>query len=165
MTKRTRRRIMADDFASNVSRKKRSASIKSSDPLTSDEDNLFTGLMEDDIPDDEYMASAFIGRMQKTYVYDDIVRPYADSRGSQYDIVNRQVKSLYKSMVYHGTWNLEKFFTVLIMILKSNQEISRWAVGKAGGIYDGGGMPSGTLRGISSEDFDFIINDALKRRG
>jgi hypothetical protein len=51
------------------------------------------------------------------------------------------------------------------MILKSNQDISRWTVGKTGGIYDNGGMPAGTLRGMSSKDFDFIVNDALKRRG
>jgi hypothetical protein len=165
MARRTKRRIMADNYVEDISRKQQDKTVKSDNPLTSNNDNLFSGLVEDEIPDDEYMASAFIGRMQKTYVYDDIVKPYADSRGAQYDIVNRNIKSMYKMMVYNGSWGLEKLFTVLVMILKSNQDISRWTVGKTGGIYDNGGMPAGTLRGMSSKDFDFIVNDALKRRG
>lgn len=156
--RRTKKRIMADRYAeaSASARKRREA--RADDPSTRDDDGLFTGLI-DERPDDGDLRSAFVGRMMRTDIYDDIVKPYADGRGAQYDIINRQIEDMYGSFVIKGGWSVDKLLTILIVAMRSGKEINRWFLSKAGAIYDRGDITMGMLKGVSERDFDYVSTD------
>lgn len=160
--RRTKRQIMADEYARKVVSERNSRKRKSDNPDTIDDDGLLEGLIPETEPEGQDLKKAFVGRMERTRVYDDFVEQYAQSRGSQYDLINRQIETMYDTFVIKGGWDVGKLLTILIVLFKSGADINRWQVSKFGAIYDKGNMPIGALKGVSKKDFDFIADDASK---
>lgn len=160
--RRTRKRIMADRYAEHVA-ESRSPKTSADNPATSADRDLFSGLINEK-PDDGDLQSAFVGRMQRTRIYDDVVKPYAESRGRQYDIINRQMESMYGMFVIKGGWGVDKLLTILIVTMRSGKEINRWAISKSGAIYDRGDIPMFALKGVSEDDFNYVSADAMALR-
>lgn len=161
---RSVRRVKADRAAEKYQQDKISNVIKSAIKDTVDNDNLFSMFDEDDggEPDEKTMSQAFVGRIMKTNVYEDIIDPYVQSRGGLYEIINREIMTMYRKFVYDGAWDAEKLFNCLLFIIKSgNPNINRYALSKIGMKYDNGDLPMGLLSGISQDDYDFIVNDVI----
>lgn len=161
--KRTSRQVKADNAALEYSKRKSQNEVKSDLISTVDDDNLFTMFGEDDgtPPDENTMAQAFIGRIMKTAVYDDIMRAYVENRGGVYDIFNREIMTAYKNFVYNGSWKLDKLFDVIVFLVKSNSSINRYSISKIGIKRDNGDLPMGLLNGIDSDDYRFITSDVI----
>lgn len=152
---------MADRYAEHVA-ESRAPKTSADNPATSADRDLFFGLISE-TPEDGDLQSAFVGRMQRTRIYDDVVKPYANSRGRQYDIINRQMESMYGMFVIKGGWGVEKLLTILIVIMRAGKEINRWSVSRSGAIYDRGDIPMVALRGVSEDDFNYVSADAMSR--
>lgn len=161
--KRTSRQVKADNAALAYAKRKGRKEVKSDLAYTTDDDNLFTMFGEDDgnPPDEDTMAQAFIGRLMKTDVYDDIMSAYIENRGGVYDIVNREIMTAYKNFVYNGSWKLDKLFDVIVFLIKSNSPINKYSISKIGIKRDNGDLPMGLLNGIDSDDYDYITCDVI----
>lgn len=150
---------MADRYAEHVA-ESRSPKTHADNPATSADGDLFSGLINEK-PDEGDLQSAFVGRMQRTRIYDDVVKPYAEIRGRQYDIINRQMESMYDKFIIKGGWSVEKLLTILIVAMRSGKEINRWVLSKYGAIYDRGDIPMITLKGVLEDDFNYVATDAM----
>lgn len=161
-TRRKKKQIMAERYARKVTSTKNRQKLKSDNPNTIDDDGLLEGLMPEPEAEGTDLKEAFVGRMERTKVYDDFVERYAESRGSQYDLINRQIESMYEAFVIKGGWEVGKLLTILIVLFRTGADINRWQVSNMGAIYDKGNLPMGALKGVSKKDFDFIADDASK---
>lgn len=162
MGRRTHRQVLADDEARRSIIDKRSKVVKSDDASTRSA-GFFADDTDDAADDPQYLAEAFVGRLTRTYVYDDIIRPYAESRGRVYALINRSIESNYVRFVCDGGYSTEKFFVILLFLIKTNAEISQWGFSKTGAIYDSGRIPMGTLKDVSSRDYDYIVDDIMNK--
>lgn len=118
-----------------------------------------------DEPDDETLARAFIGRMQRTAVYDDFVKPYAESRSADYEMVNHEIIELYKRFAYTGACGMDKFFTIILIMVKARYAtLSRRAFGILSVKYDKGYTPMNALAGVNQDDYNYITTDVVSAR-
>lgn len=171
--RRSHNQVMADRAARNHVDNELDNDVKSRIRGTYDSDDLFTmydkddntDSIDDNEPDDDTLARAFVGRMQRTQVYDDFVKPYAESRGSDYELVNHEIIDLYKKFAYTGACKMDKFFTIIIIMLKTQlPTLNRRSFGILSVKYDKGYTPMNALAGINSDDYKFITTDIISNR-
>lgn len=173
--RRTHRQVMADRSASkHVDDELDDARlVKSKIRGTYDGNDLFAMYADgddgydasSDEPDDETLASAFVGRMRKTAVYDDFVKPYAESRGADYEMVNHEIIELYRRFAYTGACGMDKFFTIILIMIKAQYAtLSRRMFGMLSVKYDKGFIPMNALSGVNRDDYEYITTDVVSTR-
>lgn len=134
---------------------KRNLQSSSSQPM------LFTppSNKRDDKNERELRAQAFLGRLQRTGYWTEVVIPYTSSIGSV-EITLSIVKRLYKRFVMMSCWTEEKFFRVIGHLMECRATLSEFAVAQTGPRFDRGELEYGAIGGMDVDDYSYIIGES-----